>query len=410
MLLPIRTDSPLRQTPYANGVIIVLTMLAYVAQLAFNAPGVVGPEASRLGLFQSALILVPGQSGAWTYVTYAFLHSPTDLLHLAGNMLFLWVFGNAVNDKLGQWQYAVFYLAGAASAGLAHALLESAAVVGASGAVSAVTGAYIVLMPRARVTLVYFLFLIGTVEVPGLWLVGLYFVFDLITGSGALGQNNVANFAHIGGTLFGVAVCLGLLWLGWVRRDQFDMLALLDRWNRRRQFRGAVSRGYDPFDATTNFKHTKQDEPPAGGGRGKKKPAAAAATPDEVHDLRAAIGEALAEDDLPAAAEKYDALRRLDPDQTLPARGQLDLAGFYQSQDRYADSAAAFERFLAHYPRHESADEVRFMLGLTYARRLHDPAKAAEHLGQVVDRLHDPEDRALARAALAEGETQPAAR
>src|SRR5213076_3402734 len=107
-----------------------------------------------------------------------------------------------VCDKIGQLGYLAFYLAGGVVAGIAHVMTSSAPVLGASGSVSAVTGAYLVLLPRSNVTIVYWWFLIGTFEIAGLWLVVLFFALDVFqqVGGGGLfgGREAVAHFAHIG--------------------------------------------------------------------------------------------------------------------------------------------------------------------------------------------------------------------
>jgi membrane associated rhomboid family serine protease len=132
-----------------------------------------------------------------------FMHG--SLAHLAGNMLFLWVFGNNVEDRLGRVRYLGFYLVCGLAAAFTHIALSMASrtpIVGASGAISGVLGAYLVLWPRARVlTLVPFLFFIP-VEVSAGFLLGMWFVLQLLNALGGLGaaeSSGVAFFAHVGG-------------------------------------------------------------------------------------------------------------------------------------------------------------------------------------------------------------------
>jgi membrane associated rhomboid family serine protease len=138
-----------------------------------------------------------------------FLHG--GWLHIAGNMLFLWVFGNNVEDRLGRPLFVGFYLlGGVAAAALQLAFDPSSAVpsLGASGAVAAVLGAYLVLFPRARVvTLVILVFFITAVELPAVLVLGAWFVLQLFSGVGGLGAEvnaGVAYWAHVGGFLFGL--------------------------------------------------------------------------------------------------------------------------------------------------------------------------------------------------------------
>ena len=365
VILPLSTNLPQRGTPYVNGVIIVLTLVLHAVLLKT-------PE------LRSALRFEPLAPEWWTLIGYAFVHA--DLWHLFGNMLFLWIFGNAVNEKLGNVAYAGFYLGGAAFAGLAHMLFSVNPVVGASGAVYAVTGMFVALAPQARVSVLLF-FLITRFEVSVLWFVAFFVAIDVILlGSG----DGVARSAHLGGALFGFALGMSLLGLRLMPRDLFDMLALADRWNRRRQFRSATRRGYDAFGAKPELR--------AG---------AADATPDEAHDRRAEIGEALERDEPAAALAAYDALLGLDPKQVLAARQQVKVAAELKAAGRFAEAAAAYRAFLATYPRDVQADQVELLLGLLLARDLDDPAAAETHLERAAERLSDPQAVAIARDALA---------
>ena len=136
-----------------------------------------------------------------------FLHA--GFLHIIGNMLFLWVFGNNVEDFLGPIKYLAFYLVGGIAAALAHIFthLDSVApTVGASGAVAAVMGAYLVLFPRARVTtLVFIFFFVTFIELSAFAVLGIWFVFQFLTGVQEVsGATSVAWMAHVGGFVFGV--------------------------------------------------------------------------------------------------------------------------------------------------------------------------------------------------------------
>ena len=157
---------------------------------------------------------VPGeQPPTWvTLFTSMFMHG--SLLHLGGNMLFLWIFGNNIEDSMGRARFAAFYLLGGLAALAAQTLVgPDAAVptVGASGAIAAVLGGYALLYPRARVVTVIFIVIFFTfVELPALLVLGAWFVLQALNGVGdlttpAAGGGGVAYFAHIGGFLFGLA-------------------------------------------------------------------------------------------------------------------------------------------------------------------------------------------------------------
>jgi membrane associated rhomboid family serine protease len=153
----------------------------------------------------------PDQPPFWvTLFTSMFMHG--GLLHLLGNMLFLWIFGNNIEDSMGRPRFIVFYLAGGLVALAAQTLIDPAAAVptiGASGAVAAVLGGYALLYPRARVvTLVIIILFITVIELPALVVLGLWFLIQLFYGAADLAQpvggGGVAYFAHIGGFVFGL--------------------------------------------------------------------------------------------------------------------------------------------------------------------------------------------------------------
>jgi membrane associated rhomboid family serine protease len=151
----------------------------------------------------------PNKSWAASVFVAMFLHG--GWLHIGGNMLFLWVFGNNVEDRLGRVRYIVFYLLGGlAAAALQIGLAPDSTVptLGASGAIAAVLGAYTVMFPRARVQTLVLLLFIWVVELPAFLVLGIWFVFQLFSGLGSLGTNvngGVAYTAHIGGFVFGMA-------------------------------------------------------------------------------------------------------------------------------------------------------------------------------------------------------------
>jgi membrane associated rhomboid family serine protease len=149
-----------------------------------------------------------------------FLHA--GWLHIGGNMLFLWIFGNNIEDRLRPFAFLLFYLAG----GIAATALEVALApgstlpgLGASGAIAAVLGTYLVLYPRARITTLVFFFFITVIELPALVVLGAWFLLQLFSGVGQLGTHvetgGVAYSAHIGGFVFGLAI--GLLLRSWDR-------------------------------------------------------------------------------------------------------------------------------------------------------------------------------------------------
>ncbi len=152
----------------------------------------------------------------YTFFTSMFLHA--DIIHLGGNMLFLYVFGDNVEDTFGHVRYLVFYFISGVAASLMHifAVLNTAdrsiPTIGASGAISGVLGAYLVLYPRSRVLTLVFTFWITIVAIPAVIFLGLWFAFQFLYGTMAGPGGGVAYWAHIGGFIAGMF--FGVAWRG----------------------------------------------------------------------------------------------------------------------------------------------------------------------------------------------------
>lgn len=388
MLLPIRVNIQPRRTPYANYVLIVLN--AVIFMLEFTVHPLTGQLVYRLWV--EDFMLVPGLSPWWTFVTYAFLHH--DFWHILANMFFLYLFGKNVNDKLGNLAYTVFYVCGAVASGFGQALLHSALPVptlGASGAVAAVTGAYLVLFPQSLLTIIYWFFFIGTVEVPALYFIVLKMIFlDNIL---ARGQGSIAYDAHLAGYAFGIVMTLLLLAVRLVSTDELDLWAMIKRWNRRRQYRDVVAGGYDPFSGAGTRRRVEAVE--------VRKTVAQMQKEDDVRDLRGAIVKRLDEHNLAAAADLYAQLMNVDSDQVLPRQHLLDIANQLASSQRASEAAWAYSQFLAHYGSYQHAEQVELMLGLLFSRYLSRPKEAIEHLQRAAEKLSDPAQLRMCRDELA---------
>jgi rhomboid family protein len=201
------------------------------AQGQFEA-GVVCPgtkdyrDAVAIGRANPEAQPIPINEAPWyvTLFTSMFMHG--GWLHILGNMLFLWVFGNNIEDRLGRVWFALFYVLAGLIAVYTQALIDpssTAPTIGASGAIAGVLGAYALLYPRARVlTLIFIVFFVTLVEIPALILLALWFLLQFIPALGQVavqsgGGQGVAYFAHVGGFLFGCAVAGVILLRG---RDQ----------------------------------------------------------------------------------------------------------------------------------------------------------------------------------------------
>ena len=228
-MIPLRDANPVRRTPVVTIAIIVACIVAFAYRVGLDSAGSASgsdPSFDQWGLVPARLSAAIGSGRGIgeqlvAIVTSMFLH--VNLVHLGGNMLYLWIFGNNIEDRLGPVGFIGFYLLGGAAAALAQVAIDPTSqvpMVGASGAISAVLGAYVVLFPGARVLSLIFLgFFYQLIEVPALVILGLWFLLQLVDGIGSLGlagsEGGVAFFAHIGGFVAGVIV--GLLIRGTAR-------------------------------------------------------------------------------------------------------------------------------------------------------------------------------------------------
>lgn len=208
-MIPLRDENPTRRVPFVNYALIALNVLVFLWQVSLGPAG-------EIVLYRMALIPLEVTRGfdfgdLRSLLTSMFMHA--GLLHLLGNMLYLWIFGDNVEDALGHARYLFFYLAGGAAASLTHVFLyplSQVPTVGASGAIAATLGAYLLLFPHRRVvTLIPFGFFLQVARLPAVIVLGMWFLLELVQGTLALGMEQlggVAFWAHIGGFVFGMLV------------------------------------------------------------------------------------------------------------------------------------------------------------------------------------------------------------
>jgi membrane associated rhomboid family serine protease len=211
-MIPLRVDILRTRAAIFNGLLILANVLAFLYELSLS------PKAGQALVYTFGLtpshtrLLFAGHGITFAQaflpmVTSMFLHG--GWMHLLGNMLFLWVFGGAVEETLGHVQYFIFYFICGIGAAVAHTVFNWGSTVpsvGASGAISGVMGAYIVLFPRARVLTLVFIFL---VPIPAVILLGWWFVLQFLGGLSTVGMRaagGVAWWAHVGGFLMGVVL------------------------------------------------------------------------------------------------------------------------------------------------------------------------------------------------------------
>ena len=388
MFLPIRTSVLPRRTPYVNYALIIVNIIVFLLEFGIDPRG--GQVVFREWV--PHFMLIPRISPWWTFVTYAFLHH--DFWHILFNMFFLYLFGRNVNDRLGHWGYLVFYILGAVAGGLGQAALHitpPTPTLGASGAVAAVTGAYLVLFPQTLLTIAYWFIFIGTIELPALYFIALKMI--LLDNVLSRGRGSIAYDAHLAGYAFGIGVTLILLATKLVGSSNFDLWDMIKRWNRRRRYRDVVADGYDPFTGAGARKRVVATE--------VKKTVAQVQQEGEIKELRAAISQRIMERNLAEAANRYIELMKVDSEQVLPRQYLLDIANQLASDHRHSEAAWAYEQFLTHYGTYEHAEQVELMLGILYSRYLQKAEEAVKHLQRAAERLSDPGQVELCQKELA---------
>lgn len=208
-MIPIRDENPTHKVPIVTYLLILLNILVFIFQTTL-----VGNSESfiyQFAFIPARLTTGPSLGNITKIFSSMFMHA--GLAHIIGNMLYLWIFGDNVEDRLGSFRYLLFYISGGLVATLAHVLTNpnsAVPTVGASGAIAAVLGAYFVLFPQQKVlTLIPLGFFLRMTMLPAGLVLGAWFIFQLFQGVASLGGPDVggiAFWAHIGGFLTGVFV------------------------------------------------------------------------------------------------------------------------------------------------------------------------------------------------------------
>ncbi|MCV6584330.1 MAG: rhomboid family intramembrane serine protease [Marinibacterium sp.] len=212
-MFPIRDHNPSGRTPYVVYTLMALNILFFVLTLP-----IAGNDAALMAFysdFAAIPILITHGQNLETLVTSMFLHG--GLFHIAGNMLFLWIFGDNMEDRMGHGWFLLFYLVSGVGAALIHVLsapLSDVPMVGASGAIAGVMGGYLLLFPKARVDILIFLIIIIRIlPIPAWLMLGLWLGMQFLGGIGAdPSQGGVAYWAHAGGFAVGLVLTVPL-WL-----------------------------------------------------------------------------------------------------------------------------------------------------------------------------------------------------
>jgi membrane associated rhomboid family serine protease len=210
-MIPIRDEIKTHRFPFVNYILLVINVVVFLLTYVFSAD----PNAvySEFALFPFQIQQGLDVGDLRNILTSMFMHA--SWFHLLGNMLYLWIFGDNIEDRLGHLKYLLFYLAGGLFAAFAHYFTNPTSAiptVGASGAIAAVLGAYLVIYPQSRVyTFIPIGFFARLRLVPAVVVLGMWFILQLFSGVGSLGmgdQGGTAYWAHIGGFVFGLLIGL----------------------------------------------------------------------------------------------------------------------------------------------------------------------------------------------------------
>ncbi|MCA9304512.1 MAG: rhomboid family intramembrane serine protease [Phycisphaerales bacterium] len=384
-MIPIGIDRPNQRKPRVVPVLIVLNIGVFLLMLGLHFASPVNPETGYSAPEQTLLHLGwvdPHHFRVWTLITSAFLHG--GFMHLFGNMLALFVFGPSVEDRFGRIGFTIFYLASAVGSALAHIAVEDAPAIGASGAIAAVTGAFLVLFPLTRVRVLMFFGFIGLYRIPAVWLIGLYVALDLFSQTFEA-ENGVANMAHLGGYGFGIVTALALLWTRILPREPYDLFTMLNHRRRRQAFKAA----HNQIQSKPVFNHSKSRPDPRA---------------ELLARARAEVSGAISNDRMDEAADLYARLISDFADKpratTLHRDAQYRLANHLYATGQRARAADAYQRLLDAYPSDHEREVISVLLARVKSQDLGDTNGALEILNGLLKSATNPEIRMLVEQEL----------
>ncbi|MHC4820430.1 MAG: rhomboid family intramembrane serine protease [Planctomycetota bacterium] len=396
LILPLGDENPASRKPYVTWAIIALNGLVFLALNLLR-----GQEGSVTEISQADALaygLVPADPTPWAFLSCQFVHA--NLLHLVGNMWFLHIFGDNVEDKMGRLSFLGFYLLGGIVASVAFLLFGSTIVsalgarggdlaevwqqvplVGASGAIAAVTGAYIVFFPKARIRVLWWLIFVGFSSFPAILVVGMFFLKDLISaaivGSSMLGGaahvGGVAYAAHVGGTVMGIVVAFLL----------------------KPRLR---ARGGSPWDKDTGFsKRVSEDTDSGEWSAGWDGPRT---MPSK--DLRDQLVGAVLDQRMELALDLYGKWKAQPRHKVLPPGVEIEIAHEIVRRGDIHGALDAYRSYLGRHPVAPDAAEAKFRLGLLHARATGEHRRAREWLLQAIQEHGNPATVEYAKRELAE--------
>ncbi|MBX3389141.1 MAG: rhomboid family intramembrane serine protease [Phycisphaeraceae bacterium] len=396
MIFPIGTDRPLQRPTLVNHLLLLLNLFAFCIVVVGT-----GMEGETYEWVVDTFGVSREHHEWWRFISYTFVHAGP--MHLIGNLVTLWVFGPNVEDRFGRLGYLAFYVMGGAIAGMAHLISGPAIVIGASGAISAVTGAFLVLFPRTVVRTFIFFFLIGVFNIPAIYFICFAIARDAL-GAGT-GGSNVSYAAHFGGYIYGFSVAMFLLVTKVLAREDYDLFFMLRQMKRRREMQEALRESQQRLRRDAARPERIVVELPE--------------VPAEVAQARAALSRAVSANERTNLPALYSALisaveaarkvnSNLSPSlEVLSNRAQVDLANrLFEAGEREL-AARAYKGFLTLYEKDPESGVVRVMLALLMVRYLKQQQQAKSILEAAIGALKDKdaEHKELARSLLSEIDT-----
>ena len=401
IILPIGDENPSSRTPVVTYGLICLNVLVFLAANIFGSSsfgGLPGRVALEFGL-------VPNQAVWYTFLTSMFLHG--NIMHIVGNMLFLWIAGDNVEDKLGHLPFLAFYLISGLFADGAYMLFTRGAghipLIGASGAIAGLLGAYMVFFPKARIRIFYWFFIIvGVLRVESRWVLGLWIVSNLfnwlVVASSYI--TGVAYAAHVGGFAVGVGVAM----LAKKRLREGARVTRMDehtgfapRGATRRQSRASPTRRPPsrPVPPTIDVKPARSAGQEFVSSRMKTERGG-----EGFFGAEEAIAENVKEGRIGAAIDRYQDYLRMRHAKPLPGWAQIEISSEMFRKGDFEAALKAYRRYLAHYPGGPDAAEAKFRLGIILSRHRNEYFRAREYLLQATMEHPNPEIVAYSKREL----------
>lgn len=381
MFIPLGTNRPLTRKTRIVPILIGINLAVFVLQIILQS------QDPRLAEQLLDFGHIWGRDlTPWSPITSAFLHG--SFMHVAGNMLALFVFGPPVEDRFGRLGFTIFYLAGAVGSGLIHVAMSDHPAIGASGAIAAVTGAFLVLFPNSRIRILWLFIIIQILMAPAWWLIGLWIVIDLFSQTFQV-QNGTANAAHLGGYGFGIAVALILLWTHILPREpNYDLFSILKHKQRKRAFQ-AASRSSSPLPVKSARKKPEKEDPKTA----------------ELAQRRAQVSERLGEGNLEDAAARYLSMVEYfasdeDAPTTMHRDAQYQIANHLYSTGQRQEALDAYQALIKDYPNDKERDVICILRARINAQDLNNPDAARSILTTLIEQSSDDDIKSLALSEL----------